>query len=100
MSIVFLYGSVSPSPTYSASGLPQAFRFVVTTCLFEEGVFLKVFVNVQYFYRFSKTSNRRESQFDVESLSNFVLISHMDPLGDQNDVQEFSIYCVIFGICG
>ena len=35
---------------------------------------------------FLKTPNRRETQFHAWGWSKFVLSSHLDPIGDQNDV--------------
>ena len=42
----------------------------------------------------SGKTNRRGMQFHVEKSSNFVLNSHLDPVGDQNDVHYLAIYCV------
>ena len=44
-----------------------------------------------------ETPSRRRTPFDTETLSSFVLNSHLDPIGDQNDVnnwQYVSIYIV------
>ena len=48
-----------------------------------------------------KTPNRRETQFYAERLQKIVLISHLDPIGNQNNAQQLSIYCIyIYGISG
>ena len=47
---------------------------------------------------FLKTRNRRVTRFHAERRWNFVLSCHPDPIGDQNDVQDLSIYCVIRNI--
>ena len=46
-------------------------------------------------YLFSKTPNRRGTQSCAEKLSNLVLSSHLDPIGEQNDVQYLSIFLSI-----
>ena len=51
-------------------------------------------VNNYGFYPFLKTPNRRGTQIHAERWSNFVLSSHLDPIGYQNNVQELSIYYV------
>ena len=61
--------------------------------------FLEMTVLVNVFstfsvFTFGKTPNRRGTQFHAEKCSNFVLNSYLDPIGDQNDVQELLIYCV------
>ena len=53
-----------------------------------------VVVNIHGFLYLEKTSNRREIQFHAETLSSFVLNSHLDPTGEQNDVHHLSRYCV------
>ena len=53
---------------------------------FSENVFLAMFVNI-YVFLVLKTPNRRRTQFRVEKILNCVLSSHLDPIGDQNDVQ-------------
>ena len=35
-----------------------------------------------------KTSNGRETQLHAEEWSKFVMHSHLDPIGDQNDVKQ------------
>ena len=52
------------------------------------------FVNIPGFYSYLRTPIRRGLQFRGEKCSNFVLSSHLDPLGDQSDVQELSIHGV------
>ena len=49
-------------------------------------------VNMLCFYLFLKTPNRRGTHSYAEKLPNFVLSSHIDPIGDQNYVQYLSIY--------
>ena len=41
-----------------------------------------------------KTSNRHVTQSCADKLSIFVLNSHLDPIGEQHDVQYLSISCV------
>ena len=53
--------------------------------------YLLSIVNNYGFYPFVKTPNRRGTQIHAERWSNFVLSSHLDPIGHQNDVQELSI---------
>ena len=48
----------------------------------------------------SKTSNRRGTQFHTEKGSNLILSCHLDPIGDQNDVQYLSIFATILFIIG
>ena len=47
-----------------------------------------------------ETSNRRGTQSWAEKWSIFVLRSHLDPIGEQNDVQYFSISCQYWSIYG
>ena len=70
------------APTYGVSGLVQV--LFVKTCLFLE--MRSTFFDIECFHPFWKTPNRRRMQFHAEKLSNFVLSSHKDPIGDQNDV--------------
>ena len=44
-----------------------------------------------------ENQTRRGTKFPAEKLSNFVLSSHLDPFGNQNDVQQLGIYH-IFGM--
>ena len=46
------------------------------------------------FHWFFKTPNRREAQIHAEKWSKYFLNSHLDPIGDQSDVQHLSIYCM------
>ena len=57
---------------------------------------LTVLVSFEYtsFLHMLENINRRGTQFHVEKPSNFVQSSHLDPIGDQNDVQQLSIYYV------
>ena len=57
-----------------------------------------LFVNMLCLYPFGKTSNRRATQINAEKLSSFVLSSHLDPIGEQNDVLLVSVF-VSFGVC-
>ena len=56
--------------------------------------------DIVYFYLFLETSNRRGTQFHAEKLSKFVLGSHLDPIGGQNDVQHLLIYFVDLAYLG
>ena len=49
------------------------------------GVLLKI-VNIMCFVLFLKPSNRRGTQLHSGRRSNFVLSSHLESIGDQNDV--------------
>ena len=62
----------------------------------QKGLFLSICVNIECFYRFSKTPHGRETQLHAEKLSSFTRSSHLDPIGEQNDIQQLLIYCVIF----
>ena len=43
---------------------------------------------------FLEIPNRQGTHLHSERLSNFAPSSHLDPFGDQNDVQDLLIYCV------
>ena len=80
-----------PRPTYGASGLPQVLLLLKTGMSLKANViciqklwFLVVFDDYAHF---------RKHQIDAECnslhkiLIEFVLSSHLDPIGDQNGVQ-------------
>ena len=80
--------------------------------LFGEGVCIPASKSVSLFYKLpallvgfmivqtiSKTPNRRGTQNQFEKWSNLVLNSHLDLIGDKNDVQHLSI-CCMFGTNG
>ena len=64
------------------------------TCLFAKILVFVNLVQTVIFYLLLKTSNRRGTKKHAEKLSNFVLNSHLEPIGDQNDVLSLSIYGV------
>ena len=59
-----------------------------------------IFVNNSLFYLFGKTPNRRGTQFHVDKWSNFVLSSHLDPIGDQKYFPIIGNILCIFAISG
>ena len=63
----------------------QTCPFLTETC---------IFVYICSLCLFLKTPNRRETQRHSKWRLDFVLSSHIDPIGDQNDVQYLSIYWV------
>ena len=66
-----------------------AFFFEKRHALFQKGLFLTkalIFSNIYVFYLFLKTPNRRGTHSNAEKLPKFVLSSHIDPIGDRNDV--------------
>ena len=66
-----------------------AFFFEKRRAFFQKGLFLTktlIFSNIYSFYLFLKTPNRRGTHSYAEKLPNFVLSSHIDPIGDRNDV--------------
>ena len=74
---------------------PQALLFLLKTKLpFWKRRVLFFFSSIfGVFTYLGKTSNRRGAQSCAEKLSMFVLNSHLDPIGEQNDVQYWSIPC-------
>ena len=69
---------------------------------FPKGIVLDkhMFLYISCFYPFMKTPNRRGTQRTKNGGWDFVLSSHLDPIGDQNDVQYLSRYCMILCILG
>ena len=59
-----------------------------------------MFVDMYRPYRLLKTTCGREAQFHAEQLSNFEMNSHIDPIGDQNDVQYLLAFDNVFQIFG
>ena len=55
-------------------------------------------VNIGCFYLFLKTPNRRETQRHSKWRLNFVLSSHLDPIGDRNDVRELLFLFSMLGL--
>ena len=79
---------------------PQALFAAEQACcmqfVWKPNMFLEmtVFVNscqhLMFWLVFLNTFNRRETQLHSEQMSNLVLNSHLDPIGDPNDVQSLS----------
>ena len=59
---------------------------------------LSIFSVYTYFQK--KTQNNRGTQIKVKQLSIFVLSSHLDPIGDHNDVHHLSVLINILCIVG
>ena len=79
---------------------PQALFFWKATRLFYKWPHCCFFVLFFFcFYLFLKTPNRRGTQFHAEKWSNFVLSSHLDPIGDRNDVRELLLLFSMLGLC-
>ena len=73
-------------------------RTFFQTCPF----FTKICIstNIYCICSFLKTLNRRGTQIHSKWRLNFVLSSHIDPIGNQNDVQYLSIFVHILCIFG
>ena len=65
--------------------------FVVVSC---SGKLQLICYNILCFSVLLKTSNRRGTQFHAEQWSSFVLSSHLDPIGDQNDELLVLTHCM------
>ena len=88
--MTFLYVLVPQALLTALQAAAGAFFFE------KQHVFLKnvcYFFNMLCFYLFGKTSNRRGTQSCAGKWSIVVLSSHLDPIGEQNDVQYLSISC-------
>ena len=96
--MTFLYVLVPPSPAYGWTGLPQAFFFCLRHASFRNDHIVVFLLYFPCFYRFLKTPNRRGTQNHFRNWSIFVLSSHIDPIGEQNDVQYLSIFYNILNI--
>ena len=88
---------VPPSPTYGVSVLlPKVFVLENTTCVFccffhgRIGRHSKMFCVFTYIGKQQMDAERNSMQ---EQSSIFVLNSHLDLIGDQNDAQYLSIHC-------
>ena len=79
----------SPRSTYGFQACHVCFC-LLTTCLLGENTF---FVNICQ-YRFFFNTTGRGTQIHAQKLSKFVLRSHLNPIGDQNDNQQLSIFCL------
>ena len=80
-------------------GIPKPhlrrFRLAEGTFFLENGhAFLNKYCLGQQIVNMLKTPNRRATHSCAEKMTNFVLNSHLDPIGNQNDVQQILIYCV------
>ena len=91
--VSFLYGLVPPSPTHDVTGLPQTlfllFRINNMTLFIHA---FSRYVKILCFYLFGRTPSRRGAQFHTDRWSKFVLSSHPNLIGNQNDVQHFTTY--------
>ena len=101
-----LYVLVPPSPVYGWTGLPQALFCWKATHLSQTCPCLTqicIFTNSYCLCIFLRTPNRRVTNRQSRWRLNFVLSSHIDPIGEQNNVQYMSIFVnmwFIFGISG
>ena len=78
--------------------MPSAFFFVLFLLETNLSFFRKVFVCPKPLFSvifddhvYVRTPNRRGTQSHAEKLPNFALNSHLDPIGDQNDVQKLGV---------
>ena len=60
---------------------------------FNSWQFQSTAVNISSAYRFSKTPDTCGTQIHADKWLIVVLSSHLDLIGDQNDVQHLCIYC-------
>ena len=59
------------------------YMFFVFRFVSDQHVYFESYVMIMFF----QSPNRRGTQFHVEKLSKFVLNSHIDPIGERNDVR-------------